>query len=80
MIMFIRFVLILQQIRDNYGASLNPRQGIFVLNSYIIYTHIPEYIFTWSMGTLIENWEKILNFCSLKLWKGVPQTQDTLVL
>lgn len=47
MIMFISFVLILQPIRDNYGVSLNPRQGIFVLNYYIIYSHIQEYIFTY---------------------------------
>lgn len=80
--MFIRLVLILQQIRDKYGASLNPRQGIFVLNSYTIYIHIPEYIFTYlEHGNFNrELGGKILNFCSLKSWKKVPQTQDTFVL
>lgn len=44
MMMFISLILITQQI-SKYGVSLNPRPRIFVLHSFIIYTHTSEYIF-----------------------------------
>lgn len=42
---FISLVLIIQQTRDSYGVSLNPRPRIFVLHSHVIYTNVSEYIF-----------------------------------